>query len=189
MPLTDTPGNPSMVQFFMSLRLLLLRSDERRTDEEKEMLEILKKSFRGYSKDNKRTDAELASLLAKDWMFLSAANAKPSPAPMSLQQHQCHVMPIRTRGSSIGGGGPTSLPSSFIPLGVTTQSSQSFGGLPQPQSMVSFSSNGSIGSGASSKFVSHHNFKAHPQSTGNDAEGREVSEGSREVSPTSVPDA
>ena len=79
MPLSDgSTGEPSssasssgnLLQHFMSMRLLLLRSASRRTPRENEMVDVLKSSFRAYAKDNRRSGAELAGLLAKDWVCL-----------------------------------------------------------------------------------------------------------------------
>ncbi|MEM7259146.1 MAG: cytochrome c peroxidase, partial [Pseudomonadota bacterium] len=49
------------------------RPSSRRSNQENEMIDILKESFRAYSNDNKRTGAELAALLAKDWICLKAS--------------------------------------------------------------------------------------------------------------------
>ena len=88
----------SLLPHFMSLRLLLLRSVDRRSTEEQDLLNILVKSFRCYSKDNHRSGAELAFLLAKDWMYLAASLTPitPSPNPIMgtqtrLEQHTCHI--------------------------------------------------------------------------------------------------
>ena len=62
-----------LLPHFMSIRLLLLRPSHRRTSEENDMIDILKKSFRAYANDNKRTGAELATLVAKDWICLKAS--------------------------------------------------------------------------------------------------------------------
>lgn len=106
MPLANSPDTVALLPHFMSLRLLLLRSPERRTPEEIEMLETVKKSFRGFSKDNRRSGAELASLLARDWMYLSISSQSNSKA---AEQHKCHVMqPPLVQTSS--NGTPTTMP-------------------------------------------------------------------------------
>jgi len=109
-PLANTHDSAVLLPHFMSLRLLLLRSPGRRSPEECEMLEIVKKSFRGFSKDNRRSGAELAKLLAKDWMYLSVSlqsNAKAS------EQHKCHVMqaPVMQTTSN---GTPTTMPATLV---------------------------------------------------------------------------
>jgi bHLH-MYC and R2R3-MYB transcription factors N-terminal len=78
----------SMLQHFMCLRLLLLRSHDRRSSNDNETLDIIKKSYQAYSKDNRRSSAELASLLVRDWMFLSPSTTKNSIAI----QHIAHNM-------------------------------------------------------------------------------------------------
>jgi hypothetical protein len=64
-------GMDVLLPHFMSLRLLLLGSADRRSQDETDMIDIIKKSFRGYCKDNRRSGEALATLLAKDWMYLS----------------------------------------------------------------------------------------------------------------------
>jgi hypothetical protein len=81
------PGDDLMLPHFMHLRLLLLRAEDRRTQHEKELLDVIKKSCQAYSEDKKRTDAELASLLARDWKFLSASPPRPASTPLGMQHH------------------------------------------------------------------------------------------------------
>ena len=140
MPVGSTGDSDS----FMSLRLLLLRSWDRRTNEEKELVEIVKKSFRGYSKDNKRTGAELATLVAKDWMYLSASLPTPmqySPTlkpAAAVDQHKCHIMqlpPVQTKSN----GTPTMIPSQLSP-GLASVSSPEI--LPQSALSASGGPNG-----------------------------------------------
>jgi hypothetical protein len=74
-----TTGEPSgsasnaggvLLTHFMSLRLLLLRLPERRTEEENVLLDIIKRSYRGFSRDGNRTNKEIGNLLARDWQYL-----------------------------------------------------------------------------------------------------------------------
>ena len=65
----------NLLQHFMSMRLLLLRPSSRRTSRENELIDVLKSSFRAYAKENRRSGAELASLLAKDWICLKTTYA------------------------------------------------------------------------------------------------------------------
>lgn len=58
--------------YFMSFRLLLMRPPHERTPRENELIRILKKSFKAYSRDNNRDGKELANLLVKDWVCLKA---------------------------------------------------------------------------------------------------------------------
>jgi hypothetical protein len=99
MPVTDeSPAGEStssintakFLPHFMSIRLLLLRPASRRSSQENEMIDILKESFRAYCNDNKRSGAELATLLAKDWICLKASfpgvaamGNSPPPRPMA----------------------------------------------------------------------------------------------------------
>ena len=90
-PSSSNVNSDSLLPHFMTIRLLLLRPSTRRSAQENEMIDILKNSFRAYSKDNRRSGAELANLLAKDWVCLKSTyagdslgacpNPKSSPAP------------------------------------------------------------------------------------------------------------
>lgn len=113
MPISDHPSpggvGPSLLSHFITLRLLLLRSSDRRSSTEQELLKTLVKSFRGYSKDNRRSGSELAVLLAKDWMFLAAAYMPVTPSPTQslprqtiLEQHQCHTLTVNNPMSATG---------------------------------------------------------------------------------------
>lgn len=104
--------NAALIPHFMSLRLLLLRSSSRRSKEEIDLLDVVKRSFRGYSKDNKRNGAELAVLLAKDWSYL---NPTSSMAMSPKTQHQSHVMAAATSTMS-SSGAPTKMPSPLLQL-------------------------------------------------------------------------
>jgi hypothetical protein len=126
MPLSEIPlpgesqsGSSNAAQLlphFMSLRLLLLRSSTRRTLDENDMIDVIKKSFRCYSKDNRRTGAELATLLAKDWMYLHSTLSVLAEKKPSQDQYQTHKMTALTFGTMATSGGPTMMPSSFFPL-------------------------------------------------------------------------
>ena len=100
MPLSDSStGEPTSssaenLQHFLSMRLLLLRPSVRRTAKENEMIDTLKSSFRAYSKGNRRGGAELAGLLAKDWICLKQTFA-PVGGPTSGLYSQV------TRNSSV----------------------------------------------------------------------------------------
>ena len=73
--------NDSMLQHFMSVRLLLLRPPDRRSEQENEGLDVVKRSYTMYSESKQRTGAELASLLVRNRMFLSASTLKPTRQP------------------------------------------------------------------------------------------------------------
>ena len=104
---------------FMSLRLLLLRLPERRTDEENALLDIIKRSYHGFSRDANRSSKEVASLLVNDWQYLtSSSDAKVSPrvgppaveppVPSGVYQSYMLSAPPVTTQSSLGA--PISMP-------------------------------------------------------------------------------
>lgn len=103
-------GESLLIQHFISLRLLLLRSSDQRSKVEQDLLHILIKSFRGYSNDNRRSGAELAALLAKDWMFLLVNYLPVSPVLSTAgktimeQPHQCHILAAPSLTSTMGLG-------------------------------------------------------------------------------------
>ncbi|KAL3934502.1 MAG: hypothetical protein SGBAC_009800 [Bacillariaceae sp.] len=121
MPLHQNPtgdlnssGGSEMLPHFMSMRLTLLRPASRRSPQENDVVEILKNSFRAYSKDNRRSGKELALLLAKDWLCLKQSMC--ASLPNGMQQSQSPLTQPRrgsltgpsSRGSLIGQS-PTSL--------------------------------------------------------------------------------
>jgi len=139
----------NQLQLFMSIRLLLLRSPERRTQQENEMIDILKNSFTAYAKDSRRGGKELARLIVKDWECLqstygfqakplappSLSSALPRPLPPASRrlsdpnmQRQLSVESAQRRTSS------SSHTSSFLPLGTP----------PSAQSVKSTVSTGSL---------------------------------------------
>jgi hypothetical protein len=99
---------------FMSLRLLLLRSAAKRSPEENEMLDIIKKSFRGYSVDKSRSDKDLAFLLVRDWQFLTATmeSKKPAAQPNS-GEYTSHVMDAPAVNTFSSSGTPAAMPNSL----------------------------------------------------------------------------
>lgn len=181
-----------MVQHFMSLRLLLLRSDGRRSESEKELLDVVKKSYEGYAKDNKRSNTELASLLARDWMFLSGPGTSTGPAPVALtvspqqqqpqnnQQHQCHVMSAPSVKTTSSSGCPTTMPSTLMSMSVP--SGQHMRLLSQ-QHVVSYPSMGVLKAGDSSKLIHRHHAASFDEQT---KQGDQKA--SHEVFPTVVPE-
>jgi hypothetical protein len=138
MPISDcSAGEPSssvngvnLLPHFMSIRLLLLRPASRRSPQENEMIDIIKNSFGAYSKDNRRSGAELANLLAKDWICLKSTFAsssvglsfehKPpisvsrqsSTGSTSRQNTSTNLMPINY--SAAPSSGPMKPPSQFV---------------------------------------------------------------------------
>jgi hypothetical protein len=134
MPLSTAAGEgaaPDLVfSHFMSLRLLLLRSSARCSAEENEMLDIIKNSFRGYSKDNRRSDKELAFLLAKDWQFLTVTMESKKPAAQSSEEYRSHVMDAPAVKTFSSTGAPAAMPSSLSYVDPTKVSKPSQGSLP-----------------------------------------------------------
>ncbi|KAL7555586.1 hypothetical protein ACA910_016194 [Epithemia clementina (nom. ined.)] len=106
---TYSSGAPnSLVPHFMSLRLLLLRSPERRTDMEKDIVEVIKKSYEGYIADSRRGKRDVALLVVRDWQFLKSSlepdSRKPAAQPME------HEHPSRAEANvRMGGNSPYSL--------------------------------------------------------------------------------
>jgi hypothetical protein len=134
MPISDcSAGEPSssvngvnLLPHFMLIRLLLLRPASRRSPQENEMIDILKNSFGAYSKDNRRSGAELANLLAKDWICLkstfagssfeqkppSSVSRQSSTGSTSRQNTSTNLMPITF--SAPPSSGPMKPPSQFV---------------------------------------------------------------------------
>lgn len=79
MPLSDlTRATPpteaerkreAMLPHFLSLRLLLLRQQNRLTAQDKEHIQLIVDSFQGYD-TGRRSDEDLAFLIVRDWIFL-----------------------------------------------------------------------------------------------------------------------
>lgn len=93
---SSTVKSSELLPHFMAMRLTLLRPSSRRSAQENEMIEILKNSFRAYSKENRRSGSELAMLLAKDWVCLKSSIG--SSAPPATAQHTSPLSQPR-RGS------------------------------------------------------------------------------------------
>lgn len=166
MPVSESEAGGSMVQHYMSLRLLLLRSDDRRTNAEKEMLDVIKKSFHGYSQDKTRNDAELASLLVRDWIFLFASNqtAPSMSLPQSRvppqQAYQSHVMQPTSMKTECRTGVPTTMPSTLVSLHLAPGINQSTQLSASQRHVVSFPGVESLGSGDPTKLVHRcHSFE------------------------------
>jgi len=144
-PSSSTANSSNLLPHFMSIRLLLLRPSSRRTSQQNEMIDILKNSFRAYAKDNRRSGAELANLLAKDWICLSATFSVPNTnaaveskrvasisAPVASSDsnkraRMDNLMPANLRTNSFSG--PMKPPAQFIGR------SSSMGFMPAPAPM------------------------------------------------------
>ena len=81
-PTNNMPGD-LLAKSMISLRILVLRPRNKRSDRENELLDIIKRSHRGYNSCSvARKRKEIAHLLARDWSFLSPPqedrNSKPA---------------------------------------------------------------------------------------------------------------
>jgi hypothetical protein len=59
-----------MMENFISLRLLLLRTPDRRNNNENIIVGVIRQSYRGYRNVTRWNEQEIASLLIKDWIHL-----------------------------------------------------------------------------------------------------------------------
>eukprot|EP00521_Asterionellopsis_glacialis_P008165 CAMPEP_0195291482 /NCGR_PEP_ID=MMETSP0707-20130614/7819_1 /TAXON_ID=33640 /ORGANISM="Asterionellopsis glacialis, Strain CCMP134" /LENGTH=830 /DNA_ID=CAMNT_0040351801 /DNA_START=351 /DNA_END=2843 /DNA_ORIENTATION=+ len=147
MPANDADVSADLLEHFMSLRLLLLRSASRRTTEEVEMIDILKKSFDGYSRDGRRSGSDLAKLLAKDWMYLRTTMAATTAARQDTgsnpSQHQSHVISLR-KSSTTSPPTSSALPPPSVPSPQSQLSNPSTNHPMAPRPVTSFSSNTSL---------------------------------------------
>ncbi|GKY94467.1 hypothetical protein MPSEU_000412600 [Mayamaea pseudoterrestris] len=139
-PLNEAPGQSSelavpfvrpetLIPHFVYLRLLLLRSREKRAAAENEAIEIIRKSYRGYVHDSRRSEKDVAFLIVRDWQFLhqgaqaiapvqqrSHQPVPPAPQPKPEQQYTSHQFGVVNNLSTYASGGPTRMPSvlSFV---------------------------------------------------------------------------
>jgi hypothetical protein len=122
-----TVSTSNLLSYFMSLRLLLLRAPERRTEEENALLDIIKRSHRGFSRDSARGMKEIANLLVKDWQFLKSSDVQgksPTTAPSvpqsegmqqqsqswSYGKYQSHVLNAPSISTHSSNGAPITMP-------------------------------------------------------------------------------
>jgi hypothetical protein len=78
--------------YYMTLRLLLLRSPDDRSREENELIDLIRKGYNGYVQDKTRSSTEIAQLLVKDWFGLKLAAAS-TPAK--------HDTATKSKGSEV----------------------------------------------------------------------------------------
>ena len=113
--LTSSSEQPKhLLSHFMSIRLLLLRPASRRSTQENEMIEILKSSYKAYSSGNRRNGADLAVLLAKDWVCLKSSfsgSTSTTPAMESIS------LPVSFSAKNPSAVAPP--PSHLLPPGET----------------------------------------------------------------------
>jgi hypothetical protein len=180
MPLSDgSTGEPTSsstenLQHFLSMRLLLLRPAVRRTARENEMIDVLKSSFRAYAKDNRRGGAELAGLLAKDWICLKQTFAAMSGPPAALCPPARRNSSVSSMTSAPRRGSSTdiALSQTHAQLMQNSFNAQQHGSrmsnpmfaVPHPTPMAAFHRSSSIGSFAGGSNVSQGSQPlAHPQ--------------------------
>lgn len=63
----------ALLPHFLSLRLLLLRQVSRRTAQEKDRIQLILDSFRGYD-TGRRSDEDLAFLIVRDWVYIGSSS-------------------------------------------------------------------------------------------------------------------
>jgi len=102
-------SSDTLTSSMLSLRLLLLRERDRRSGREKDLLDIVKRSYRSYLRSNiKRTNEDVARLLARDWLFLSSEVDAPQSNPSDTSN-------IDTNKRSSEGTGKAPEPSLITP--------------------------------------------------------------------------
>jgi hypothetical protein len=104
----------SLAGHFMSLRLLILRSSSNRSPQENEMLDVIQRSFTGYSNGKHRSDRELAFLIAKEWHYLQVMmEPKKSMADISWVEDQSRALESPAASNCASAGGPAVMPISI----------------------------------------------------------------------------
>jgi hypothetical protein len=119
MPLSESP----LAGHFMSLRLLILRSSSNRSPQENEMLDVIQRSFRGYSKCKHRSDRELTFLIAKEWHHLKVMMKPKKPmAAISWVEDQSHAVESAAASVCASAGAPAVMPLSisYVDPSITT---------------------------------------------------------------------
>ena len=97
-PGQHTGSDGSLLPYYMSLRLLLLRDADKRSPEDSNLLDVIRKSYEGFTSpgSNTRSRKEISDLLVKDWKFLKAAedisNNNGDNNRSTSMEHQSHVM-------------------------------------------------------------------------------------------------
>jgi hypothetical protein len=134
MPLSVS-GSETDLDNFVSLRLLLLRPQDRRTNEENRVVDIIRKSHEGYSSGGRWNSEELASLVVKDWTYLRLTMEAPAEAwKLPKQQRQPPLLPLISPGTTKSPSGHQchvlNMPniSTFAPTGAPTRMPFSLGG-------------------------------------------------------------
>jgi hypothetical protein len=146
---SSAPGIPTpSVADFMSLRLLFLRSPERRSEQEHELVEIIKRSYVGYSRDQRRTGKQVAWLLAADWSYLNGGRSRSFSveAPEEVEKKP------RAQSADEGSAGTAYQSFQMAPTLVTSSS-----GCPPRQPTLFHGGAGGFGSGRAERGSSFDN--------------------------------
>lgn len=92
MPLGESsPSSEDQLPYYMAIRLLLLRSPSKRTAEENDLIHVLKGSFSAHSRDKQRSSAQLARLLATEYMCLKSASKQGNSLRQPLPPQRSHI--------------------------------------------------------------------------------------------------
>eukprot|EP00522_Entomoneis_paludosa_P012347 CAMPEP_0172453600 /NCGR_PEP_ID=MMETSP1065-20121228/10840_1 /TAXON_ID=265537 /ORGANISM="Amphiprora paludosa, Strain CCMP125" /LENGTH=787 /DNA_ID=CAMNT_0013205785 /DNA_START=70 /DNA_END=2433 /DNA_ORIENTATION=+ len=110
---SSTAAPLDLLPHFMSLRLLLLRSRDRRSEVENEMIDIIKKSYDGHTRSGRRDNRDIALLLARDWQYLKGAFGESKPAAKPIEQHRSHVLGAPTVSTFSSSGAPVMMPNAL----------------------------------------------------------------------------
>jgi hypothetical protein len=71
-----------LLPHIMRMRLMLLRPSSRRSQQDQDVIDVLTSSFGSYTKESRRSDAEIAMLLAREWQCLQPNfSFSPSQTP------------------------------------------------------------------------------------------------------------
>eukprot|EP00934_Nitzschia_sp_Nitz4_P007225 Nitzschia sp. Nitz4//scaffold79_size90958//7879//11018//NITZ4_005008-RA/size90958-snap-gene-0.75-mRNA-1//1//CDS//3329558198//7215//frame0 len=174
-PSTSAGANASLLSSFMAIRLMFLRSAARRSTQENEMVDVLKNSYRAYAKDNRRSGAELANLLAKDWSCLkstydvSSIPSNNSSQPLSVNRRRSTTdigmlkapAPLGQQHSSYTAT-PIAGPMNKPPAQFMPSPSQLGSALPRHSSLGSLPSNNNNGGNTSYRGQSSGFFQPQP---------------------------
>jgi hypothetical protein len=107
-PMTDT--DDGLLPFYMSLRLLLLRDPDRRSNEENNKLDVIRRSYEGFLTSTNRTNRDIADLIVRDWRFLKTNGGDPTPSTPLGTAHQSMFMNEPTVVTYASSGAPARVP-------------------------------------------------------------------------------
>lgn len=128
---TDCGG---LLRHYMSLRLLLLRDPDRRTREDSNDLDIIRKSYEAFTSKDTRSRKEIADLLVQDWKHLKAPANEHRTTDV---EHKSLVMNAPRVQTYAPLGSPTRVP---FALGVPADGKKRRRNSPDPVNIVDDSS-------------------------------------------------